>query len=182
VDVEGLSPVIAFTKRLVPAHKHNLRNPCQQRSRDREGSRRTERNDVSRPISLRPKVWCPINTVSHRLRFRLTQVRYDLPDERGIHNRSDDANSNSFLLRRLTTCRSAPTQDQRVDTIRANGEDDHGDIASRRPNFGTSQCKAEGSDSLGDSNMPRPLIKLSRRPGHCDGDNAGDEVRGACQD
>jgi hypothetical protein len=161
VDVEGLSPAIAFTKRLVLAHKHDLRNPCQQRSRDREGSGRAKRNNVSWTIGLGPEIWCPVNTVSHRLRFRLIQMRYDLPDERGIHNRSNDANSNGLLLRCLATRRAAPSQDQRVDTIRANGEDDHGDIASSSPDIRTSQSKAKGSDSLGDGNMPRPLIELS---------------------
>jgi hypothetical protein len=63
-----------------------------------------------------------------------------------------------------------------------NGEDDHGDVAAGGIANGGSQHEAEGSDSLGDGDVPRALVELARAPGDGDGDGTGDQVGRAGED
>lgn len=104
-----------------------------------------------------------------------------LPDEGGVHNSGDYANSDSLLLRSLTAGGSAPTQNERVNTVCADGENDHGDIATGSTDVGASKTESKGGDTLGDGDMPRALVELARRPGDSDGDGTGNEVGWASQ-
>ena len=54
VHVEGHVLAVALLQLLVLAHKENLRKPRQQRSRNRECSRRAKRNDVFWLVRLGP--------------------------------------------------------------------------------------------------------------------------------
>jgi hypothetical protein len=107
---------------------------------------------------------------------------YDLPDERSVHDSSHNANSDGLLLRRLSTSRTAPTQNERVDAICSNGEDDHGGVTSRHADGRASDKETNDGDTLGDGYVPCALVELARRPGDCDGDRSGNEVGWACQD
>jgi hypothetical protein len=106
----------------------------------------------------------------------------DLPDERRVHDCGDNADSDSLLLGRLSACRSAPTQNERVDTICANGEDDHGRVAACYANGCAGNQETDSGYALGDGDMPCAFVELAGRPGDGNGDYAGDEVGWACQD
>jgi hypothetical protein len=54
VHVEGHVLAVALLQLLVLAHEENLRKPRQQRSRNRECSRRAKRNDVFWLVRLGP--------------------------------------------------------------------------------------------------------------------------------
>jgi hypothetical protein len=162
VDIEGLHLILSLPQLLVPAHKHNLRNPRQRKRRDRESRRTAQRNDVARLVGLGPEVRSP--------------------DETCVHDCSHDTNGNSLLLRCLSTCRAAPSEDKRVDAVCADGEDDHGGVSSR--NADGCRCDEETDDSyaLGDGDVPCALIELARRPGDCDCDGTSNQLWWECQD
>lgn len=63
-------------------------------------------------------------------------MRRSLPDERSVHDRGDDTDRDSPLLGCLTTGGTAPSENERVDTVGTNGEDDHGDVAASDTNVG----------------------------------------------
>lgn len=162
VDEEGLDLSIRFAHLLVAAHEDNLSDPGSGEGGDGESGGGGKGDDVARSVRLRPQVGGP--------------------DERGVHDSSDDTNGNSLLLRSLTTSRSAPTQDERVDTVCANGEYDHGDVAACNTEGRACDKETNSGDDLGDGDVPCALVELSRRPRDSDGDSTGDKVRWAGED
>jgi hypothetical protein len=185
VDIKGPDLIIRLAQLLVLAHKHNLRNPRERKRRNRERSTRTQRNDVARLVGLGPEVRRPVGIVLASILFVSNPqcVGYqDLPDERSVHDRCDNSNRNRLLLRCLSTRRSAPSEDKRVDTVCADGEDDHGCIATRNANGRAGDEEPDGGDALGYGDVPCAFVELARGPGDGDCDDAGDEVGWAGQD
>jgi hypothetical protein len=161
VNKESLDFVVRLAKLLVLAHEHNLRNPGAQSGRNRECSRRAERNDVARLVGLGPQVWSPICVVSD------WEVGGGgggeiLPDEGRVHDSGNNTDGNSLLLGCLTTGRSAPTENQGVDAVGADGEDDHGGVASRNADRRACNEETDSGDGLGGGNVPCSLVKLAR--------------------
>lgn len=78
--------------------------------------------------------------------------------------------------------RSAPTKDERVDTICADGKDHHRNVTACNTKGCARNKKPNCGNDLGDGNMPCTLVELSRGPGNSDGDSAGYEVRRARED
>lgn len=106
----------------------------------------------------------------------------NLPDKRGVHDSRHDTNSDSLLLWCLPASRSAPSQNQGVYAVSADGEDNHGNITTSDPNVCACKTETEDCDQLRDGNVPGALVKLAGRPGHGDGDTTSDQVWGACKD
>ena len=156
VDVESLRLRLRIAHLLIPAHKDNLRDPRRSKGRNRERRGRRQRDDIARRIALGP------------------QVRR--PDERRVHDGGDNANGDSLLLRRLTARGSAPSEDERVDAVGADGEDDHSHVATRNTERRACDEEADGGDDLADGDVPGALVELAGRPGDGNCDAAGDEV------
>jgi hypothetical protein len=142
VDEEGLDLSVRLAHLLVAAHENNLSDPGSEEGGDGESGGGGKGDDVAGSIGLGPQVGCP--------------------DERGVHDGGDDSNSDGLLLRSLTASGSAPTQDERVDTICPNGEDDHGDVAACNTEGRTCNEETDGSDDLRDGDVPCALVELSR--------------------
>lgn len=88
-------------------------------------------------------------------------MTYRSPDETCIHHSSDDTDSHSLLLLRLTACGPAPSQDEGVNGIGADSEDNHADVAAGEIHGPTSTKKANDSHSFRDSDMPSALVHSS---------------------
>ena len=104
-----------------------------------------------------------------------------VPDKRSVHNGRHDTDCDGLLLGCLTTGGSAPTENERVDSVGTDGEDDHGDVATRNADFSAGESETESGYGFGDGDVPGSLVELARRPRHGDCDGAGDEVGRAGQ-
>jgi hypothetical protein len=104
----------------------------------------------------------------------------DVPNKTRIHNRRHNTNRNSLLLRCLSTGRAAPSEDKRVNAIRADGEDDHSSVSARNADGRGSNEETDNGYALGNGNVPCALVEFARGPGDCDCDGASDQVGWAC--
>jgi hypothetical protein len=179
VNKESLDLVVRLAELLVLAHEHNLCNPGAQSGRNRECSRRAERNDVAGLVGLGPQVRSPVCVVSD---LEVGGGGEILPDEGRVHDSGNNTDGNGLLLGCLTTSRSAPTENQGVDAVGADGEDDHGGVASRNADGRACDEETNSGDGLGGCNVPCSLVELARGPGDGDCDGAGDQVGWAGQD
>jgi hypothetical protein len=161
VNKESLDLVVRLAELLVLAHEHNLGHPGAQSGRNRESGRRAERNDVAGLVGLGPQVRSPVCVVSD-LDVGGGGGGEILPDERRVHDSGHDADGNGLLLRSLTTGGTAPTENQGVDAVGADGEDDHGGVAPRNADGGACDEETNSGDGLGGGNVPCSLVKLAR--------------------
>lgn len=107
---------------------------------------------------------------------------YRGPDEaeRGAH--VDNRQRGRLLLPRLAAAAAHPAEQDRVDGVGADGEDAHGKVARPDVEGRAREDEAEDGDRLGDGDVPRSLVKMTRGRGPEDGEAAGDEVGRAGED
>ena len=156
VHVEHTGLVLAGPHLLVLLDQKELGEPGQRRRGDGENSRADHGNQVARFVGLGP------------------QVRR--PDERDVHNHGHHGDGHSLLLLCLTADGTAPTEDERVDTVRADCEDGHRHVSTSHVEGRAGSHKSNHRDGLGDGDVPRSLVQLTRGPRDGNRDGSGDEV------
>jgi hypothetical protein len=84
--------------------------------------------------------------------------------------------SNSLLLFSLATCGRYPAKNNGIDRVRANGEDNHGEVFGTSVQGGEGENETEDSDRFCNSDVPCALVETTRRPRPGDRDEASNEV------
>jgi hypothetical protein len=82
----------------------------------------------------------------------------------------------SLLLFGLTTSGRDPAKNDGIDRVRANGEDNHGEVFSTSVQSGEGENETEDSDRFCNGDVPCALIETTRRPRPGDRDEASNEV------
>lgn len=120
----------------------NPHDPRRRSAQQRKPRRSTHSNRISRLIIFRPEVRCP--------------------DKRSISNSINNRQRRSLFFLRLSTRRAHPTQNDRIDRVRANGKDNHPEISHSGIQRRSAEHKAENRDGFGYSDMPRAFVEFSR--------------------
>jgi hypothetical protein len=82
----------------------------------------------------------------------------------------------SLLLFGLTTSGRDPAKNDGIDSVRANGEDNHGEVFSTSVQSGEGENETEDSDRFCNGDVPCALVETTRRPRPGDRDEASNEV------
>lgn len=104
------------------------------------------------------------------------------PDEADVHDHGHHADSHGLLFLGLAADGATPTQNETVHSVGANSKDNHAHVSSGGVQGGGGGGEANHGDSLGCSNVPRPLIEFSGRIRDDNGAGASDEVGWAGED